>query len=68
MTLGPIEVIVIGFAGNRFEGEIIAELERLVESDIISVVDGRFISKRADGAVEFVEFDQDGGDADAARQ
>ncbi len=67
MTLGPIEVIVIGFPGNRFHGEIIAELEKLVENDTISIVDGLAVMKGGDGEVEFVEFDQDGGDPDAAR-
>jgi len=67
MTLGPIEVIVIGFPGNQFNGEIIPELERLVENDTISVVDGLFVMKTGDGELEFVEFDQDGGDPDAAR-
>ena len=67
MTLGPIEVIVIGFPGNRFNGEIIPELERLVENDTISVVDGLFVMKTEDGEIEFVEFDQEDGDPDAAR-
>lgn len=67
MALGPIEVIVVGFPGNRFNGEIIPELEKLVESDTISVVDGLLVMKTADGEVEFVEFDQDGENADAAR-
>lgn len=67
MALGPIEVIVIGFPGNRFNGEIIPELERLVENDTISVIDGLFVMKTAEGEIEFVEFDQDGGDPDAAR-
>jgi uncharacterized membrane protein len=67
MTLGPIEVIVIGFPGNQFNGGIIPELEKLVESDTISIVDGLLVMKTADGAVEFFEFDQDGGDPDAAR-
>ena len=67
MTLGPIEVIVIGFPGNQFNGGIIPELEQLVESDTISIVDGLLVMKTADGAVEFFEFDQDGGDPDAAR-
>ncbi len=59
MALGPIEVIVIAFPGNRFNGEIIPELERLVENDTISIIDGVAIVKGADGDVEFVEFDQD---------
>ena len=31
MTLGPIEVLVIAFPENRFTGEIMPELERLVD-------------------------------------
>ncbi|MGA9278054.1 DUF6325 family protein [Ilumatobacter sp.] len=62
MALGPIEVIQVAFPGNQFNGEIIPELERLVESDTITIVDGVAIVKGADGEFEFVEFDQDGGD------
>lgn len=67
MALGPIEVMVVGFPGNRFNGDIIPELEKLVESDTISVVDGLLVVKTPDGAVEFFEFDQDGENVDAAR-
>jgi uncharacterized membrane protein len=67
MAMGPIEVIVIGFPGNTFNGGIIPELEKLVENDTISIVDGVLVMKTADGVVEFFEFDQDGGDPDAAR-
>jgi hypothetical protein len=57
MSLGPIEVVVLGFPENRFTGEILPELERLVQSDTISIVDGVFVTKDADGATDFVEFD-----------
>jgi hypothetical protein len=57
MSLGPIEVVVFGFPENRFTGEILPELERLVQSDTISIVDGVFVTKDADGATDFVEFD-----------
>jgi len=67
MALGPIEVIEIAFPGNRFNGEILPELERLVENDTITVIDGVAIVKDADGEFEFVEFDQDGG-SDAAQR
>ncbi len=67
MALGPIEVLVVGFPGNQFNGEIIPELERLIDNDIISVVDGLFLQKDADGEVTFVEFDEDGANADATR-
>ena len=66
MALGPIEVIVIGFPGNEFNGEIIPELQRLVSEDIITVVDGLFLTKDADGVVDFAEFGESGGNARAA--
>lgn len=67
MALGPIEVLVVGFPGNQFNGEILPELERLVDDDIISVVDGLLLTKEADGEVTFVEFDEEGANDDAAR-
>ena len=57
MSLGPIEVVVLAFPENRFTGEILPELERLVQSDTISIVDGVLASKDADGSTTFVEFD-----------
>lgn len=56
--LGPIEVLVIGFPENNFTGAILPELERLVESETITVVDALFITKDDDGSVDFLEFDQ----------
>lgn len=65
MALGPIEVLVVAFPGNEFNGQIIPELERLVESDTIALIDGLFIRKDADGTVTFVEFEEEGGGAEA---
>ena len=36
MTLGPLEYTVIGFEGNRFDGSIADELQRVVESGVIA--------------------------------
>ncbi len=66
MTLGPIEVLVLAFPENRFTGEIIPELERLVERNTISIVDGLFVTKGADGVAAFVELSEIGADDDAA--
>jgi len=66
MALGPVEVIVVGFPGNRFTGTIVPELERLVAAGTIRVIDGLFLRKDADGSVTFVELDQIGPDDDAA--
>jgi len=67
MALGPIEVLVVGFPGNQFNGEILPELERLIESDTISIVDGVLLQKDADGTVTFTEFEELGSNPDAAR-
>lgn len=67
MALGPIEVLVVGFPGNEFNGEILPELERLVESDVIHVVDGLFVCKDGDGTVTFAEFGELAGNSDAER-
>jgi len=56
MTLGPIEVVVIGFPANKFTGKIIPELERVTDNGTISVIDGLFARKDADGNCTFDEF------------
>jgi len=67
MALGPIEVLVIAFPGNEFNGQIMPELERLVENDTIALIDGLFIRKDADGTITFVEFEEEGGSAEAMK-
>lgn len=61
MGLGPIEVVTIGFAHGRFDGSIMPELERLVGSGVIRIVDAVMVSKDADGAATVLEI-QDGAD------
>ncbi len=65
--LGPIEVLEIAFPGNHFNGQILPELQRLVDAEVISVVDGMFVHKDAAGAVTFLEFDQLDANEDASR-
>ena len=67
MALGPIEVLLIGFPGNQFNGEILPELERLVEAETITIVDGLLITKDANGDVELIEFSEDEANPEAAR-
>jgi uncharacterized membrane protein len=49
MAIGPVQLIVLGFDKPDFHGEIIAELERLRESDTIRVIDSLAVYKDADG-------------------
>lgn len=57
MTLGPLEYIVIGFDGNKFDGSIAREVEKVVEAKIIRLVDVVFIGRDADGTAVVVEID-----------
>ena len=52
MAIGPVQLIVLGFSHPDFHGEIIAELERLRESDTVRVIDSLAVYKDADGDVE----------------
>src|SRR5436305_9496923 len=52
MAIGPVQLIVLGFSHPNFRGEIIAELERLRESDTVRVIDALAVHKDADGEIE----------------
>ena len=49
MAIGPVQLIAVGFSQPDFHGEIIAELERLRESDTVRVIDSLAVYKDADG-------------------
>jgi hypothetical protein len=67
MGLGPIEVLVIGFPGNQFNGEILPEIQNLIDAGTIAVIDGLLLRKDADDEITFIEFDQIDSNDDAAR-
>ena len=52
MAIGPVQLIVLGFDHPEFHGEIVAELERLRESDTVRVIDSLAVYKDADGELE----------------
>ena len=52
MAIGPVQLIVLGFEHPEFHGEIIAELERLRESDTVRVIDALAVHKDAAGEFE----------------
>ncbi|WP_061961779.1 DUF6325 family protein [Demequina flava] len=67
MTLGPIEIAVIGFENGKFNGEIVSQLNTLVEAGTISIIDGVFVRRDSEDGVEYVELDQVGEDNEASR-
>ena len=66
---GPLDYIIVGFEGNKFDGSILQALTDAIDKEIIDIVSIAFVSKDADGnvvtldvanlgdeyAVEFVE-------------
>jgi uncharacterized membrane protein len=52
MTIGPVQLLVVGVADDESTGEILAELERLRENDLVRLIDLLFVRKDEDGTVE----------------
>ena len=46
MAIGPVQLIVLGFSHPEFHGEIVAELERLRQSDTVRVIDALAVQTR----------------------
>jgi uncharacterized membrane protein len=54
--MGPVDVIIIGFPGNKFNGRIATAILELVEAGTIEILDLLFVMKDADGVVTALEF------------
>jgi hypothetical protein len=51
MSLGPVQLLVIGFDRPDFSGEVLAELKRLREGDVVRVIDLLVVQTGTDGVV-----------------
>jgi hypothetical protein len=66
MALGPVDVIILGFPGNKFTGRIAPAISDLVDREVIRVLDLLFVMKDVDGTVTQVaiaDLDPDVGPA-----
>jgi uncharacterized membrane protein len=52
MAIGPVQLLVLGFDHPNFQGEVIAELDRLRENNAIRVIDALAVFKDAEGDIE----------------
>lgn len=57
MATGPVEYLILGFPGNKFNGDIAPELGKLVDSGTIRILDLVFITKDADGNAAAIDFE-----------
>ena len=48
MAIGPVQLLVLGFDHPDFQGEIVAELDRLKENDVVRVIDALAVHKDAE--------------------
>ena len=55
MAVGPVDVYIIGFPGNKFTGRIAPAILELVENGTIRVLDLLFVMKDAEGAVSSLQ-------------
>ena len=57
MSIGPVEYLILGFPGDKFTGQIVPELAKLIDGGLVRIIDLTFIMKDAAGGVEVVEYD-----------
>jgi len=55
MEFGPVQMLVLEFDPNRLSGEILPELQRLREKDVIRLIDLVVVKKDEDGRVSALE-------------
>jgi uncharacterized membrane protein len=62
MSIGPVQLIVLGFDHPDFRGELLAQLERLRENDAVRVIDSLAVYKDADGELEVAHLSDAGAE------
>ena len=55
MTLGPTQVLVVGFAEPQFSGEILEEFSRLEDSGIVRLIDVMLVARDEAGDLDTLE-------------
>jgi hypothetical protein len=55
MATGPVQLLVIDMGGGEPTGEILAELQRLAEHDIVRLLDLMVVRHHGDGQMEALE-------------
>jgi len=55
MAIGPVQMLVVGFDDPKFTGEILPELVRLKELDVIRLVDLLLVQKDDAGDVQVLQ-------------
>ncbi len=54
---GPVDYIVVGFEGNKFNGEILSALQKSISDEVINVLDLAVITKNEKGEVAILDIE-----------
>jgi uncharacterized membrane protein len=57
-VVGPVELVILGFAENRFTGEIAATLMDLVDRGLVRIIDLVVVVKGEDGGASILEMQE----------
>lgn len=55
LPIGPVQVLVLGFAEPNFTGKIVAEFDRLRSLDFIKIVDALVVEKDENGDISALQ-------------
>ena len=58
MSVGPVDLVVLGFPGNRFKGEIIPEIQKAVDAGVIRLIDILLAIRIGDEPVRVLEISE----------
>jgi uncharacterized membrane protein len=56
MPIGPVQLLVVSFDKPDFSGEILAELNRLRENEVIRLIDALAVQKNSDGSLTALQW------------
>jgi len=56
-SIGPVDVAMIRFEGNKFNGDVAPALAELNDNGTVRIIDLAFVRKETDGQVSFLEVD-----------
>ena len=56
--IGPVEFLIIGFAGNQFNGDIAPALVEMVEAGTVRIIDLAVVSKDGEGNATIFEMQE----------
>jgi hypothetical protein len=59
-TYGPVELILVGFEGERPGPEIVEAFQDVIDAGTVRLLDLLFVTKSADGGITVLELDEAG--------